>query len=298
MAKDIAKVREQESHKERERIAALKLKKDAVLLPRPWAKQEQLPKRQLMPKRPLSPFEKVFVRVVVGGILLFVFLNAAAFGFWYLSKRDAGKQESQGAQQKAQTFPISEEQTPGPTPAPVSFFEAPKQGLSLESPEELLSQLQNVLSGNQAPGFSHLLLNIQGNALSAEQFLEGAGITMPRELKDKLMGNPMLFVYVARDEKRLGVLFELQDAQGASLLLKSWEQTMEQDTAAFFEIMGRKGPAYTPFFRSSAYQGTQVRFQTFSTLDLGIVYSVVEDKLLLTGSLESFERVVDLLTSA
>ena len=70
---------------------------------------------------------------------------------------------------------------------------------------------------------------------------------------------------------------------------------MEQDLASFFDIIATKGSAYTTFFRSATYQGVQVRFQTFSVTDFGIVYGVIDNKLLLTSSFESAQKVFDLL---
>jgi len=46
---------------------------------------------------------------------------------------------------------------------------------------------------------------------------------------------------------------------------------------------------------TSIYQGISLRFQTFSVIDFGIVYGIIDDKLLFTSSFESFKRAVDQL---
>jgi len=118
---------------------------------------------------------------------------------------------------------------------------------------------------------------------------------MPPTLEEKLTENLMLFSYVTEQKKRLGFVAALKETEDVSGLLQSWEQSMEQDLASFFDIIGSKGSAYTPLFRSTTYQGIPVRFQTFSVIDFGIVYGVLDNKLLLTSSFESFQRAVDLL---
>jgi len=145
MAKDIAAVRKKEAKKEREHIA--NLQKEAQLPKKPQvvlsqhpetkpkaiesdpigtpptavgldstgAKQfaQETPKRPLLPGRPLKRSEKLFIRLVVGSIIVFLIFNAVAFGFWYFFKRGAQKQpESQNIQQELQIPPAPG--APGP----------------------------------------------------------------------------------------------------------------------------------------------------------------------------------------
>ena len=93
MAKDIAKIREEEAKKERERIAnfkkeAKKPKKPQVVLSQQPAPKKQEPlKRPLMQRHPLKRSEKLFIRFLVSGVLLFLLFNVVAFGFWYFFQR-------------------------------------------------------------------------------------------------------------------------------------------------------------------------------------------------------------------
>lgn len=366
MAKDIAKVREQESKKEQERIASLRemsrrdtgLKKEAqpkkpeiVLSQHPEkkpgvtvkdsagappkapapAKQftpaPKQPEPPLIPRRPLKRSEKLFIRLIVGGVVVFLIFNAVAFGFWYFFQREPGPQQKSDLQrsetltdsndstlQKSLTSSqeqdlepapeplpeVSQEQPPAPTPTPtaVSFFEAPQQEILLGNSRELLRELEAFLSAPPALGLLNIVVKTQLGILTTEEFLEKSQITMPQTLKEKLTENTMLFSYHQDNKKRLGAVFELKDTEGVTEQLQSWEQTLEQDTASFFDIIGGKGSAYSPLFRSSIYQGTPVRFQTFSVIDFGIVYGIVDNMLLLTSSFESFQRAVDQLKEA
>jgi len=352
MAKDIAGVRERQAEKERERIANLQReaklpkKPQIVLSQDPEERPRTLPnnspgdaptavdlnpaqakqvaptpkkQRPLLPRRPLKRSEKLFIRFLIGGVIVFLIFNAVAFGFWYLFKRDTQKQpESREIQQEIQapSPPATPEpqpdqpkadsvETPPPPPSPevllpqvktpVVFFEAPEQELFLETPEKLLVRLKGFLAEGPVLGFTSLVLKTKGDILSPQEFLQGTKITIPQELREKLGENRMLFSYVTESKKRLGFIMDLKKTESVSGLLQSWEPSMEQDLASFFDIIGRKGAAYTPFFRPTTYQGVQVRFQTFSVIDFGIVYGIVQDKLLLTSSLESFRKAVDQL---
>ena len=93
MAKDIAKIREEEAKKERERIANFKKeaekpkKPQVVLSQQPAPKKQESLKRPLMQRRPLKRSEKLFIRFLVSGVLLFLLLNVITFGFWYFFQR-------------------------------------------------------------------------------------------------------------------------------------------------------------------------------------------------------------------
>jgi len=312
MEKDIAKVREQQARTERERIAELKthnvepvpfqqppvfMQQKAVPPQKPEAEPGTMlsaslkippkPPTQEKPKRPLTRFEKLFIRLVIVNIILFMIFNILAFGFWYFFKQDATP--LQPIPPVAQPQPQAPVQQP-----PVAFFEAVQHELVLQTPQQLLGKLQGFLAGDLAPGFLHVTLKTQGTAISLQQFLEGTAIVMPQELEEKL-NDVMLFSFVSKDKKRLGFLTEFKDEQGASALLRSWEPSMEQDSGSFFALIASKGSAYTPFFRSTSYEGISIRFQTFSVIDFGIVYGIVGSKLLFTSSLESFLRTVDQL---
>jgi hypothetical protein len=255
--------------------------------------QQQAPK----PKRPLTRFEKLFIRLIIANIILVIIFNILAFAFWYFFKRGAPPQEKmpQTTQEPSVVPTVPEPQTQFPIyQPPVEFFETSQYTLIFESPLGLLGELQNLLSANLSPGFLNLVIQTKGAPVSLDQLLEGTRITMPQKLKEKL-GDVMFFSFAVQNKKRLGFIAQLKDTQEAQELLRSWEPSMEQDLNSLFVLIGKKGSAYTSAFRSTVYRGIPVRFQTFSVLDFGIVYSIAQDKLILTSSLESFQKVVDQL---
>ncbi|MCH8244418.1 hypothetical protein IIB97_00840 [Patescibacteria group bacterium] len=90
MAKDIAKIREEEAKKERGRISNFKKeaeKPQVALSQQPAPKKQEPLKRLSMQKRPLKRSEKLFIRFLVSGVILFLLLNVITFGFWYFFQR-------------------------------------------------------------------------------------------------------------------------------------------------------------------------------------------------------------------
>ena len=147
MAKDIAKIREKEAKKEQERIANFKKetekpkKPQVVLSQQPAPKKQEPLKRPLMQRRPLKRSEKLFIRFLASGVLLFLLLNVMAFGFWYFFQRGTQQPESQDIQQELQapSAPITPEPTlMEPTPAPLA---APEETAPTPAPEIPLQPL-------------------------------------------------------------------------------------------------------------------------------------------------------------
>ncbi len=85
MAKDIAQLREEETKKERERIAKIKIEEPSQPTPPPLMPHAQEQKPVFLNARTRS--EKVLIRVVVIGVLLFMLLNGLAFGYWYFTRK-------------------------------------------------------------------------------------------------------------------------------------------------------------------------------------------------------------------
>ncbi|MDI6591553.1 MAG: hypothetical protein QME61_01240 [Patescibacteria group bacterium] len=111
MAKDIARLREAEAQKERERIAALKIEEEKkeerekiekkrkeeekreieeerkiVKEIRERARRRKKEKIKGLP-RPLSPFEKIFIRVILIILLFLIFAFLFTLWYWYFKLR-------------------------------------------------------------------------------------------------------------------------------------------------------------------------------------------------------------------
>ena len=310
MEKDIAQLREQEAKKERERIAKIKIAAE----PQPAQSSKPLltgPESpappSLMPheekRTPIFPktrtrFQKVLIRVILIGVFLFILLNGFAFSYWYLTRKKAVEIIPMPESIPSAETEVIETEEPAAqsAPTPVIFFE-PLQNkiIDLAGTDSLPLLLSEALKEEYSQGFTRLLIKNTENAtsLTAREFLEKASLAMPESLLSLLEEDFMLFVYSSLSRKRLGLIGELSQTEGVQDMLRSWETTLEQDTKALWEIVGQKGSAYTPLFRQTAHQNSLVRFQTFSVIDFGIVYTLFGSKLILTTSFESLTKAVD-----
>ena len=329
MAKDIALLREEEAKKERERIAKIQAGEPKKKTPTPaqapkpqpilQAREEEKQKPpSLMPhaqaQKPVflkarTRSEKIVIRIIVIGVLLFILVNGLAFGYWYFTRKKVMEiipsPQPAPIEQEVESQPAGGDSTLAPIEVaepPVVFFE-PVQEKTIEvaTTDNLPLLLSNALkeedSKESSQGFTRVFVRETGDTapIPTREFLDKAGVVMPEPLLSLLNEDFMLFVYSSPGRKRLGFIGELSQVEGVQDILRTWETTLEQDTKQLWDIVGQKGSAYTTFFRQAVHQNSLVRFQTFSVLDFGTVYTLFGAKLILTTSFESLTKAVDLL---
>ncbi|MBI2123704.1 MAG: hypothetical protein HYU04_00405 [Candidatus Wildermuthbacteria bacterium] len=324
MAKDMALLREEEAKKERERITKIKAEpaetrqdvstSGGIQAGPPQSSKAGLggePKHSLMPHteaakpvflRARTRSEKIIIRAIVIGILLFILLNGLAFGYWYFMRKKVVEitpaPQPTPTTEPAPASPAVAPQSEGVAPAPVLFFDAVQEKtIEVAAADNLLFVLSEALKEEYPQGFTSIRLQHTENAapLTTGEFLEKATVVMPSSLSALLHEDFMLFAYASPGRKRLGIITELAQTEGVQDMLRAWETTLEQDTKSLWEVVGQKGSAYTPSFRETTYKNIPVRFQTFSVLDFGVVYGLSDTKLILATSFESLTRAVDLL---
>lgn len=265
MAKDVAKLRAKEAQEERERISKITITPESQPkpIPPPLMPHEEKQKPSFTGQRMVLPkartrFEKILIRFVVAGVLVFILVNGIAFGYWYFTKKRVL------------------EITPSPQPTPeAAAGEA-------EPIPSLFSLFQTLLAKEDAQGLT--TMPVKGKV---------SELPFPAQLKEIIQDEFVIFSFVSQDKKRLGFMFQLQNAQEAPEILFQWEPSMEGDLKHLWDSIGQKGSAYVPFFRQTSYQNSVIRFQTFSVKDFGIVYALKGNTLFITSSLESMKAAVD-----
>ncbi len=299
MAKDMARLREEEAKKERERILALQVEKNTAPapapLPAPVTPKSPEPEKIVLippPYTPPSRIEKIFIRMAIAGFVLFLAANAVAAAYFFFWRKSP--QPIPPPQQEEQ-HPVPEAPAPPePLVPPASLI---KEGntITLEYADtsqipELLSQsLQRVLP----QGFTRVLAQSQQEYTSTKTILEAFSVVPPQELGDLLGDNTTPFVLFSNGKNHLGFVMEVNDPEQGLALMKSWEPTLERDTENLFGIMGEKGTGYVSFFRGTSYKQIPIRFQTLSNKDFGIVYALSGNRLVLAESLESMKALID-----
>ncbi|MFQ6083747.1 MAG: type IV pilus assembly protein PilM [Candidatus Aminicenantia bacterium] len=141
-----------------------------------------------------------------------------------------------------------------------------------------------------------LIRDLKENKFFAlREFLESFGVKAPGEFYDKISGEFTLFVHSQEEGKRIGFVAKIKEKEKLIELLKDWELTMEKDFENLFVLIGKEKPALIPYFKSTDYKGTIIRYQTFSRQDLGICYSLFNDYFVFTSSFESIKKALDVL---
>lgn len=273
MEKDIARLREGEAQKERERITELKPEEEVKVEKAKEIEREETPP-PLMPKVPEKPkalaLKKILIRTLIIGVL-FLILGYLVWSFIPM--------EGEGpAEEPSQTEEKPQEKPPEVTP-PSSLITVQKtETLEIASLEELPNSLAQVLEKElENNTFNRILIKKDGVFLGLEEFLEGFEVKIPEGLLSKLENDFTLFVYPSEGFNRLGFVAKIQGEDLVGLM-SAWEESLEQDTEKLLTALGKEGPALVPYFKSTNFTNeTNFRFLTFSKQDFGICYAVTDN---------------------
>ena len=342
MAKDIARLREEEAKKEQQRIAQLKAQqnaqreKDAVAKIRSAAlaakqreetrKEERMRNIQssILPPGEENRFEalptppsrskRVLVRAIIVIIFAFIVLNIGLFLYWFVFQN-----QSVEIPFLSQFF-SQEQTTPTPTPPPASgpSPQPPPQAQPAPTPSDplgvahtstllfsekadLTSTLKQSLEADQQEGFTKLVFrNRQDNTTleSTNSFFGIFEVPVPEAVSNQLQQTSFFFLYSYERGNRFGIVSEVADPTALWQGLRAWEPQMEQAFVPLRDFWGSPGNGYTKSFRSTSYNGAEVRFQTFSTQDVGIVYTIVNNRFILASSFEAIKEAIDELQNS
>jgi beta-N-acetylhexosaminidase len=121
------------------------------------------------------------------------------------------------------------------------------------------------------------------------------GVFVPEQSLSHFASDTFFFSHSSEQGNRFGMIVQLENPQEASQAFNQWESQMEQDLRPLMLFWGQKGSGYAATFRSTTYQGVEVRFQTFSTQDYGIVYAIVDNYLILASSFDATKATIEAL---
>jgi len=315
MQKDIAKLRELESQKERERIASLKpdetkarqeKKKEEVIIPPPPAasqpKREEVPvqapapevPQTLIPKPPKrpAPIQKIMVRAaIVAGLVLVI-----GFFYWLLAVKKGG-----GAEEEVTPPAGTEEETGGTAgeeeliiPPSLITVNATETIEVASSPEISQAFSQSLEKTFDAEGPVRVVLEntTENKVLGLKDFFEAFEIASPEGLLEKFNDDFTLLIFPGQ-KNNLGFVTKVTETENLLNSLVSWETTMEKDTEKLFAILGKEGQALSSGFKTSVYQGVGFRYLTISREDFGICYAWFDDYFVLTSSFDSMKKTID-----
>ncbi len=295
MGKDMARLREIEAQKERERIAALKLEEvkkgeQKVAPPEipvrpPEAKRAEetlIPKP--LPKKP-SPFKKVLVRGIICAVLLLIF----GFLLWsFILKKPAEEEEIIQPEEKEEEIIEKPEIS-----IPPSLISVAETKVSKISQNEEIPGVIYQLMAEELPleTFTRIVIeNTKENRLvSLEDLSQAFQIETPEEIFQKLEPDYTLTFYSQEQGKRVAFVTKIKEKSGLTELLKAWEPKLEKGIS----ISGQEIPTLVPYFRETGFEEITFRYLTISKQDLGICYLILDDYFILATSFESLKKTIE-----
>lgn len=281
---------------------------------------EQLPPQVPFntPESPEAPSSKsrLIVRLAIIIFVAFIVFNAILFGYWQLQLRGVVPAVSLPfslpfISQQAET-PTSQQDEPTPTSQPTSpsasptLIPAPSSRLEqilnftpitlqFGNQQELASLILEAKQTTQLPGLVQLVLQERNTSarLDARVFFEVFGVVPSAAVSSQLQNDALFFVHRDARGSKFGFVAEVLNVSQAQQGLVGWENSLETSLSPLASFWGQKGLGYNSSFRETIYQGIPVRFQTFSTQDVGIVYAFVENYLIFSSSFEGTKALID-----
>ena len=332
MQKDIARLREIEAQKERERVAALKPEEKPKVPPPQPPPSEKIPEVRppekvaeavphlpprpapqvsaieepvlapLIPKplpKKLAPLEKILIR----GLIVLICLFLVGFLCWFFEVRPPTKEEVIPPIEEEVVPPVEEvakepEIIIPPALIPVEAFETLEISALEEIPQLLSTLLEKALPEDQ---FTRILIkDIKENKiLGLKEFFEAFEVEPPDNFYDRLNNDFTLFVYSFQGMSRLGFVAKIVEKDDTlpppylADLLNSWEQTMEKDFEKLLLTLGKEGQASVPNFRSASYKGVAFRYLSIPPGNFGICWVIAENYFIFTTSGQSIIKTID-----
>jgi len=301
MGKDVARLREIEAQKERERIAALKLgevKKEEekitppeISAPPAEAKRvEEVLIPKPLPKKP-SPFKKVLVRGIICAVLLLIFGSL----LWsFILKKPAeevilpAEEEIIPAEEKEEEIIEKPEIS-----IPPSLISAAETKVSEISQNEEIPEVIRQLMAEELPlgTFTRIVIkNTSENRLSSlEDLSQAFQIEAPEEIFQKLGPDYTLALYPQEQGKRVAFVTKVKEKEGLTELLKDWETKLREGVF----VSGEELSPLVPYFKETSFKGITFRYLTISREDLGICYLILDDYFILATSFESLKKTIE-----
>jgi len=238
-----------------------------------------------------NKFSNFFVAVL---FLLIVF-SLGWMVYNYILKPPLVETEIETPIVKEEPLP-EEEEMPEEIPLPSALIPVQEiEILEIRERSEILQALNQILEKELEEGIylRILIKDLRENRfLGLKEFFTTINVKLPDDFYSSLNNEFTLFVFSQKEGKRLGFVTRIIK-EGFEDILRDLEPTMEEDFNSLFILMNKKDPTLVPYFKDSSYQGTAIRYQTFSRQDLGICYSLFEDYFVFTSSFRGIKTTLD-----
>lgn len=300
MAKDLARLQEEEAAKEKERISRLeteeKTRKYAgekerlidTFIPKKSEVQKEIPEPiPLPPKTKPSILQKIFVRIIII-LSFFGILFLIGFGYWNIFVNKKSIPETTPAPSPSESI--------SPLVPPIPIF--PVKEIKIldigSSGNDLKTALNKISEDITETGFYELIVRKNETSFKISELLKEFKILYPENLfeavSDETKDFDFLFYKNDRGTKRYALIAKINGEEKINGVLASWEALISNTGISLFD---EKFATIYPGFKTLNYKNATIRFLTISKADLGACHAIVDNYLVFSTSLEAIKKIVD-----
>jgi len=124
--------------------------------------------------------------------------------------------------------------------------------------------------------------------VSLEKLCEVLGIKVPTDVSGNFEKDYTLFFYSQEQGNRIGLITKIVNVDALKVSLGNWESLMRQDLEPIF--LGMPFTSGDTSFRNGEYSDVPFRYIKLPDPSLGIAYILIDDKLLIATSKDSFQE--------
>jgi len=334
MAKDLARLQEEEAIKEKEKISKLNFEEKLKI---ETSQREKIIKTMIPGEKPeiaetkedmaneeissrinkTSPWKKILVRILIV-LSFFVFLSLIGFSYWYFAVKRKQNPQPSPATESPEPSALSasasvsaspsvslqptESANPAVPPIPViSVKEIKIINLSLEGDflEQFSQAIGEIIPIGNNPEFFEILPKKNDQFLGIKDLFEGLKLKFPENLlssvSDKIEDFDF-FIYAKNGlNQGFGFIVRAKEKESLLSLLNTWEQTMPLDLSNLFMATNKQATMAGAVFKQANYADATFRYLSFKEPGVGVCWSVYRDYLVITSSGEIMTKTFDLI---
>lgn len=171
--------------------------------------------------------------------------------------------------------------------------------IEMKTPKEGLMKLEALINSNQQTGtLKRILLkdisNETAHYLLVNELFDLFQINVPSNILEKLENDYMFLSFGQEEGNKTGLIIKIRNPERLVEELKEWEQeqSMVKDLSSLFFSQKPEIPEEFKFLEED-YKGVIIRYINPPHLDLGINYTIIRDRLIITTSKKEIKSIID-----
>jgi peptidoglycan hydrolase-like protein with peptidoglycan-binding domain len=272
-------------------------------------RQKPAPQKPIRMIRPLpqkpSWHQKIWVRVLIFGLVLVLLAGLSTFWYWYLViRKEPPPISPETAEEEGEE--IEEESPEEDAPViPASLFATEEKRIfNIAELDEVSPLLKQTLTEKEERGeFKRIAIKKGEEIIALKELIDSLQIRINNNsFYENLEEDFTLFIYSQIEGNRIGFAVRTKNSEEIESFMRDKEASMKEDFQPFFNLIMEDQAPIAHYFKNSSnvvgYQGPNFRFQTLARNDIGICYLVSDNYFVFTSSWQSMKAVIERLNIA